>query len=344
MKVADATRGGSGLRGGIDLGGTKIQAVVVSSSHRVLGEARRPTPTEGGPEAVVDALASAMAEAAASAGTSTRRLAGAGVGSPGSVDAMEGTVTRARNLPDWEGTFPLAARLGRRLGCPVHLGNDVQVTNLAELRLGAGRDRSSFLGVSWGTGVGGNIVLEGRQWRGRGAAGEIGHTVVVREGAQCTCGRRGCVEAYAGRAAMEIAARRRADRGEKTVLFRIMRQQGRPRLTSGVWARALEDGDAVARDLMDGAVQALGTGIASAINLLDIGAVILEGGLGVRLGQPYAERIAAAMRPRLFLPERAPEVMVASLGDLGGAIGAALLVERPAARRSPAPGARAAAG
>jgi glucokinase len=342
--VANVARASSGLRAGVDLGGTKIQAVVVSPRNRIVGDARRPTPTEGGPEAVVEALAAALSDAAASAGTSTRRLLGAGVGAPGSVDGIAGTVARARNLPDWEGTFPLAARLERLLGCPVRLGNDVQVTNLAELRLGAGRGRSSLLGVSWGTGVGGNIVLDGRQWRGRGAAGEIGHTVVVRDGAQCTCGRRGCVEAYAGRAAMELTARRRADRGEKTTLFRIMKQLGRPRLTSGVWSRALEEGDEMARELIDRAVQSLGAGIASAINLLDVGAVIVEGGLGVRLGQPYAERIAAAMGPHLFLPERAPEVMVASLGDLGGAIGATLLVGRTGADHSPGTRVRAAAG
>jgi glucokinase len=125
---------------------------------------------------------------------------------------------------------------------------------------------------------------------------------------------------------MEATARKRVDRGEKTQLFRLMKQFGRTRLTSGVWARALDDGDAMANDLIDRAVGALGTGIASAINLLDIGTVIIEGGLGIRLGQPYADRIAEAMSPHLFLPERAPEVKVAALGDLGGAIGAALLV------------------
>jgi glucokinase len=105
-----------------------------------------------------------------------------------------------------------------------------------------------------------------------------------------------------------------------------MKQFGRTRLTSGVWARALDDGDAMAHDLIDRAVGALGTGIASTINLMDIGTVIIEGGLGIRLGQPYADRIAEAMSPHLFLPDRAPEVHVAALGDLGGAIGAALLV------------------
>jgi glucokinase len=314
------------LRGGIDLGGTKIQAVVITRTHKVVGEARRPTPADGGPEAVATAMAEALGEAATTAGITPRALAGVGVGSPGSVDARAGTVSQAGNLPDWDGTFPLAERLSRLLGCTVRLGNDVQVANRAEMRIGAGRGHPSFLGVAWGTGVGGSLVLDGRLWMGRGAAGEIGHVVVIRDGALCTCGRRGCVEAYSGRAAMEATARKRADRGEKTQLLRLMKQSGRTRLTSGIWARALDEGDAMAHDLIDRAVGALGTGIASAINLLDIGTVIIEGGLGIRLGQPYADRIAEAMNPHLFLPERAPEVKVAALGDLGGAIGAALLV------------------
>ncbi len=323
--MAETARGNGALRGGIDLGGTKIQAVVISRSHQVVGGARRPTPTDGGPDAVAAALTSAIGEAAAQAGVTPRHLLGVGVGSPGSVDVEAGTVSQARNLPGWEGTYPLGERLERALGCPIRLGNDVQVANIAELRLGAGHGRGSFLGVAWGTGIGGSVVLDGRLWRGRGAAGEIGHMVVAPDAPDlCGCGRR--VEAYAGRAAMELAARRRSDRGEKTVLFRLMKQEGRPRLTSGVWARALEEGDALARDLMDGAVAALGAGIASAVNLLDIGTVIIEGGLGVRMGQPYADRIAGAMRPHLFLPDRAPDVVVAQLGDLGGAIGAALQV------------------
>ena len=90
------------------------------------------------------------------------------------------------------------------------VGNDVRVATQAEAKLGAGRHYKSLLGVFWGTGVGGGIVLNGEPWLGRGAAGEIGHMVVKQDGARCTCGRRGCLEAYAGRAAMEIKARKRA--------------------------------------------------------------------------------------------------------------------------------------
>jgi glucokinase len=131
-----------------------------------------------------------------------------------------------------------------------------------------------------------------------------------------------------------VRARKLVDRGEKTQLFKIMRKHDRPRLTSGVIARALEADDTMAHALVDRAVAALGAGIASAVNLLDVEAVVIGGGLGTRLGEPYAKRIAAAMMPHLFVEERPPPVHVAALGDLGGAIGAARLVPRPTRARS----------
>jgi len=323
-------------RGGIDLGGTKIQAVVVDAASSPVGSARGPTPESGGPRAVTAALAETLSEAAGKAGIETSELAGVGVGSPGEVDAGSGTVAQARNLPDWKAAFPLARELGDLVGTEVRIGNDVQVATDAEFALGAGKPYRSLLGVFWGTGVGGGIVLDGSPWLGRGAAGEIGHMVVKIGGARCTCGRRGCVEAYAGRGAMELTARRRHKRGKKTELFAIMERRGRTRLTSGVWAQALADGDKMATKLIDRAVEALGAGIASAVNLLDIEAVVIGGGLGVRFGTEYVERIRVAMMPHVFVSERPPPVLLAGLGDLGGAIGAAMLVdagERVRARR-----------
>src|SRR5438105_2897385 len=199
------------IKGGIDLGGTKIQAAIVDDDHRVLGSARRATPTAGGPADV---------------------------------------------------------------------------------------------------------------------AGEIGHVVVQIDGARCTCGRRGCMEAYAGRAAMERRVRAlHEEKGRKTELFELMKEHGRTRLTSGIWARALERGDRLAKSTIDRAVRALGAGVASAVNVLDVECVIIGGGLGLRLGDPYVKRISRAMQPHLFIDSRPPAVLLAELGDLGGAIGAALLGE-----------------
>jgi glucokinase len=316
------------LRGGIDLGGTKIQTAIVDGGGKVLGESRRPTPTSGGPQDVADAMAGALREAAGEAKVEAGELDGVGVGSPGDVDEATGVVSGARNLPGWDGSFPLAEVLRKDLGTEVKVGNDVQVATEAEFHLGAGREFHSLIGVFWGTGVGGGLVLDGKPWLGRGAAGEIGHMVVKRGGAKCPCGRKGCLEAYAGRAAMEVEARRQHEEGVKTDLFKLMRKHDRDRLTSGIWERALDHGDHLAEDLVNRAIEALGTGIASAVNLLDPEAVIVGGGLGVRFGERYMEPLTKEMGKHLFVDERPPAVRVASLGDLGGAIGASLLFAR----------------
>jgi glucokinase len=314
------------LRGGIDLGGTKIQAAILDGDGRVLGEARHPTPTTGGPEDVAMAMAAALHEAAEAAGVRTEDLAGVGVGSPGDADEKTGVVSAAKNLPGWEGSFPLAERLQGDLGTKVRIGNDVQVATEAEFHLGAGREFSTLIGVFWGTGVGGGLIIDGKPWLGRGAAGEIGHMVVKRGGAKCPCGRKGCMEAYAGRSAMEAEARRQHEEGVKTDLFKLMHRHDKPRLTSSIWERALDHGDHLAEQLIDRAIEALGTGVASAVNLLDPEAVILGGGLGVRFGDRYMEALTKEMSKHLFVDERPPAVRVATLGDLGGAIGASLLI------------------
>ncbi|HET8639384.1 MAG TPA: ROK family protein [Solirubrobacterales bacterium] len=313
-------------RGGIDLGGTKIQTAIVGAHGKVLGEARRPTPTSGGPEDVAAEMAAALREAAGEAGIDPADLKGVGVGSPGDANEKTGVVSGARNLPGWEGSYPLAETLAADLGTGVRVGNDVQVATEAEFHLGAGREFGSLIGVFWGTGVGGGLVLDGRPWLGRGAAGEIGHMVVKRGGAKCPCGRKGCLEAYAGRSAMEAEARRQHKEGAKTDLFKLMRKHERARLTSGIWERALDQDDHLAKSLIERAVEALGTGIASAVNLLDPEAVIIGGGLGVRFGDRLMEPLTGEMRKHLFVDERPPAVRVASLGDLGGAIGASLLI------------------
>jgi glucokinase len=329
-----ASKPPTNARGGIDLGGTKIEAVVVDARNNVLGSARRPTPTEGTPADVAKQMTEAMSEAAAAAGLETSALVGVGVGSPGVIDTETGAVSGARNLPGWEKRFELGEALSSALGTKVAVGNDVQVATDAEFQLGAGKPYKSILGVFWGTGVGGGLILDGKAWEGRGGAGEIGHMVVKIDGARCGCGRRGCMEAYAGRASMEARARKEVEKGRKTDLFKLMEERNRTRLTSAVWAHALHHKDKVATKLIDEAVEALGAGVGSAQNLLDVEAVIIGGGLGVRFGQPMADRIAAAMHPHLFNDTHPPDVKVASLGDLGGAMGAALLAQ-PSGRQAP---------
>jgi glucokinase len=254
---------------------------------------------------VADAIVGTIRDACGQAGIEPSALAGIGVGSPGTIDDAAGTVTQAFNVsPDWEGSFPLAGAIGAELGSPtVRLGNDVTVGTDAEFQLGAGREFESLLGVFWGTGM-----------------------VVKLGGATCTCGRIGCIEAYAGRKSMELRAQALKDDGRHTKLFKIMKQKDRENLSSGVWAKALEEDDKLAIELIERALDALSAGIASAVNLLDVEAVVIGGGLGTRLGEPYVAKIRERMLPHLFVDKHPPAVRLAALGDLGGAIGAALQV------------------
>ncbi|MEX0753669.1 MAG: ROK family protein [Actinomycetota bacterium] len=314
------------LTAGIDLGGTKIQ-VVVLRARKVAGQARIPTPHSG-----VDDVATAMAEtvrdALAEGGLAASDLAAVGVGSPGEIGQEKGTVARSPNVPGFEGAdpVPLAGTLSRKLRrVPVKIDNDVRVGMLGEWKRGAARPYQDVIGVFVGTGVGGGLVLENRMRRGRGSAGEIGHTIVKEGGRTCSCGRPGHLESYAGRARIEAHARDLVNKGKKTDLFDIMAKRGRDRVTSGVIARAIDHGDKLTIKLIDEAVWALGIALSNAQNLLDVEAVLIGGGLGDRLGAPFVQRIADAMAPQLFAPDRAPAMLTTELGDLGGAVGAAVL-------------------
>ena len=312
--------------GGVDLGGTKIAAAVVGPDDSILGSSRRPTPTKGGPAHVAIAVAETMREAAVAAGVGTADLGGVGVGFPGSVDLATGIASRAGNLPDWGGDFELGSFLEAELGTKVRLGNDVQVGTMAEYRLGAGSGFDSVLGVFWGTGVGGGLILGGSPWLGRGRAGEIGHTLVRRGGARGPNGLRGTVEAYAGRKAMEVKARKEVDKGRKTILFDLMKEKEKASLTSSVWAKAWRKEDELARDLLNRAVVALSAGIGSAVNLLDPEVVVIGGGLGVRFADTLVPKVIEGTGKFLLEPENPPMMAVASLGDDGGVLGASLLV------------------
>lgn len=311
---------------GVDVGGTKIQSVAVRSQE-VAGQHRVPTPQTGASD-VAAAVVEAATKALADAGAQAVDVRAVGVGVPGAVDTDAGTVSSSPNLPGFQGTdeVPLAQMVSEALGgVPVDLDNDVRVGILGEWKRGAGREYTNLLGVWVGTGVGGGLVLDGRLYEGQGAAGEIGHTIVKPGGRVCSDGRFGHLEAYAGRGQMETEARRRVKKGHKTDLFHIMKKKGRTRLSSGVWADALEQQDKMATELVDDAVEALAIGLASVQNLLALEAIVIGGGLGHRLGAPFVSRIEKGMGPLLFVPDAAPKMLTTEFGDLSGAVGASVL-------------------
>ena len=299
---------------GIDLGGTKIYAVVFDGT-KVLAEGKAKTPVQGGPLAVVDAMAAVVRELGPLEG-----VEGVGVGAPGVIDPNDGTVQQAPNLAGWMEPFDVAGALSSALDdLPVAVDNDVNVGTLAEHRLGAGKGADNFLGVFAGTGIGAGVVLDGELRRGpTGAAGEIGHMIVRRGGRLCGCGGRGHLEAYAGRASMERRARDLEHKGRDTILVDLA--PGR-RMTSGVFVKALAAGDAVAIELIDDAVGALGVAIASCVSLLDIALVVVGGGLADRMGPSFVKRVEEACRADVFPRNPDLRIVPAALGDRGGSMG-----------------------
>jgi glucokinase len=310
---------------GVDLGGTKIQTVALRG-EQIVGNERVPTPQGGIAEDVIEAIVDTIHAALAQTQTDAAALQGVGIGSPGEIDIEQGVVSRAWNVPGFSDSVRLGPLVSAALGgVKVSINNDVRVGVLGEHRAGAGRPYTNMLGVWLGTGVGGGLILNGELHDGRGATGEIGHVVVKPGGRRCGCGRRGCLEAYAGRARLERRAHKLVKRGHETVLFEIMRRQGKPRLTSGVYMRALEQGDKLTKGLLADAAWALSIALSSAQNLLDLEAIVVGGGLGDKLGRPFIDRVVKQMRPHLFVDEHPPVVLPTELGDLSGAVGAALL-------------------
>ena len=302
---------------GVDIGGTNITAALVDDDHSVGERVKAATPTEG-PEAVVAAVTDLL-------GQLDHPADAVGAGMPGPINS--GVVSTPPNLVNWPESWDAEAALVDAMGVPVAIGNDVNVAVLGEWVAGAGKGSRHVLGVWMGTGVGGGLVLDGRPYSGAtGAAGEFGHMIVRAGGAQCGCGRRGCIEAYAGRANMELFVERAVASGSfETSLYDIRDDKGKDRLTSSVWAKALEQGDELTTSLFADAVEAVAIGVASVVNLIDIDRVVIGGGLAEKLGQDLADRIRDEATPYVFLPSGGRDYVVAELEDDSGIVGAASL-------------------
>ena len=294
-------------------------AGVVTADGSVRNLSRGTTPGRlATPEAVEESLAAVVARAAAG-----RPLAAVGVAAAGFVDASGSRVMFAPHLP-WRGE-DVRARVSERIGVPVLLENDATCAAHAEASYGAGRDASSLVLVTLGTGIGGAFVLDGRVWRGAsGMAGEFGHMQVVPDGAPCECGRRGCWEQYSSGSALVRDARSRLGT-EPTVLSELC--DGDPdRLTGPMVTAAAADGDLVARGAFTRIGEWLGVGLANLVAALDPALLVVGGGVseaGDRLLEPARESLARSL---VGVGHRVvPLVVPAALGPQAGLIGAASL-------------------
>lgn len=313
MRAEDAALrpGGRPMRIGLDVGGTKTDAVALDAAGTIIGRVR--LPTGWGPDAVTQTILDAVGAVAADAGAGAGDVRSVGIGIPGQIRPGSGRVVHAVNLGVER--LDLAAALTPRLGVPVRLENDVKAAALGAyaLQAAAGPAPDSMAYLNIGTGIAAGIVSRGTLWRGaRGTAGEVGHISVDPNGPPCRCGQRGCIEAFAGGGAI---AERWARRGALPVRDVF---------------DAADAGDASARQLRAG----LARGVAAAIRVLvlvaDVDIVVLGGGvtaLGGRLMTDVAAELTASAEASTFMRSLRLGERVEFLppGSPAAALGAALV-------------------
>jgi len=314
---------------GIDMGGTRLRALVVNAENEILGMQRAPTNPKQKPDRLVADLVSLIGAALQSAHLKLSDLRTVSIGVPGAVDPVGGVVHHAPNL-GWK-MVPLGTMLEALLKVPVFVENDVNVGVMGEYALGAGQGAKELVGIFVGTGIGGGIIIGGRLYLGaRGAAAEVGHIVVEINGPRCGCGNRGCAEALASRTAMERDVRAAIRRGEESIVLKLMKERGRKRMTSSIIQRALKAHDPVMEEVMEHAQFCLGILVANVVNMLDPECVIIGGGIAARLGKDYVTPIRKTAY-QYFLRRhdaRRVKIIPGVLGDNAGPLGAVVLARQ----------------
>jgi len=304
---------------GIDLGGTNIAAGVVDEGQHIVAEVSLPTGAERPAEAVVADICRAAEKAMEKAGITAAHCASVGIGSPGTCDSANGVVVRAYNL-GWF-NVPVCSMVTARLGLPCHLSNDANCAALAETVAGGAVGCRNMILITLGTGVGGGIIIGGKIYDGmRGAGAELGHTLLVLDGEPCTCGRRGCWEAYSSATALIRQARQAAAEHPESLLA------GAEEITGKTVFDAADRGDETANAVADRFCDYLGAGVTNIVNALAPEVILIGGGIsrqGERLLAPvrrYVERNCFGGKDGAI-----PIIAAARLGNDAGIIGAAAL-------------------
>jgi fructokinase len=287
---------------GVDLGGTKIEGIVLDAAGGELARERVSTERERGYEHIVRTVAALVSRLRRHA----PEVASIGIGTPGSLSARDETL-KGSNTTCLNGR-PLRRDLEGAIGLPVRMENDANCFAVAEAVRGAGRGHRLVFGVILGTGVGGGIVIDGAVWSGpQHIAGEWGHHRVDPDGALCYCGRRGCVETLLCGPA----------------LARAYAAAGGGAADAEVVAARADAGDAVARDVLDRYLEWFGLALGNLVNVLDPDVIVLGGGLS-NVAALY-DRGRTAVARWVFNDELRTPIVRNQLGDSAGVIGAALL-------------------
>lgn len=308
---------------GIDLGGTFIKGGIVDSEGTILASDKIPTEAEGG-SAVVSAniarLANILLE---SCGMSLSDTEGVGIGCPGMIDSKTGNVIYSNNL-GWN-DFNIANEVSALLGnLPVKVANDANVAALGEVKFGAAKDYNSAVMITLGTGVGGGVVIDGILMEGnKGAGAELGHMVIVRDGEACSCGRRGCMEAYCSATALIRDTKRAMLAHKNSKMWEI----GSIDEVCGKTPFDFADSDVYAKEVVENYISYLACGLVNYANIFRPEAILLGGGVCAQ-GDVLIRPLQKQFDSEIYAGEKGPKVpiLIAKLENSAGLLGAAALL------------------
>ncbi|MGI9047906.1 MAG: ROK family protein [Rubrobacteraceae bacterium] len=305
---------------GVDVGGTKIAAGLVTPEGEILNEVRYPTPHR--PERLIESLARAITEA-----KGDDEAGGVCLAVPGNILATKNTVIFSPNLHAIEG-INLKDKVETKIGLPLTVENDANAAAWGEFRFGAGSEVDHLVFITLGTGVGGGVISHGALLRGaQGAAGELGHMTIQATGPRCGCGNRGCLEALASGTAIQRRATEVASEQPNSALGKLAVDR---RLIGEDVTELARQGDEAALSVLEETGLWLGIGLAGYVNVFNPEVIAIGGGAA-----KAGELILGRARKEMYLRSRAPardlvEVKEASLGPESGVLGAAALARDPA--------------
>lgn len=306
----------------VDLGGTRMRGALVSESGEVLARDAIPTQAAKGEPAAMKRLAGLLRRLMGEVPEAEPVGIGVALASP--VDPETGLVFNPPNLPTWHGTTP-AADLAGHLGLSSWVHNDASLAALGEYVYGIGAGTRSLVMITLGTGVGGGLIVNGRVYGGhRGFAGEIGHLVVDSAGPQCPCGGRGCLEMMVSGTAMARIARERLAAGERSLVRKLVRGD-LEKVRAETLVKAEERGDPLAGEVLRGAADYMGIGVATLRSVLDPELIIIGGGVSRNLHLFFPRLVASAKAHAMDVNKASCPVVPTVLGDDAGLLGAAAL-------------------
>ena len=308
---------------GIDLGGTFIKGGIVNENGEILVSDKTPTESEKGDKGVAANIARLATELLQRANVDISEAEGLGIGCPGMIDSNEGNVVYSNNL-GWE-NFRICDELSSLLGgIDVKIGNDANVAALGEVKFGAARNYDSAIMITLGTGVGGGIVIDGKLVEGnKGAGAELGHIVIVKGGEQCSCGRRGCFEAYSSATALIRDTKRAMEAHPDSKMWEI----GSPDAVTGKTVFDYAPIDAYAKEVLDSYIEHLACGLVNYANVFRPEVILLGGGVCAQ-GDNLIKPVKKIFDKEIYAGEKGPcvPILIAKLENSAGLLGAAALL------------------